>query len=325
MKLLYSLTFLMSLVVTSFAQTTFWTEDFGTGCNQGQLASAYSGPNGAWSVTDFSSGNNAANKFYVSATEAGMGAGNCGQGCIDNVSLTSQTLHVGGSYVEFQSFPIVEEDLGASYNSGGIQSFGFISETNMVAQSPLINCSGYQNIVLSFDYMEGGDLAFDDADLRYYNGTAWGVLDALEKTVAGCPTGQGLWTNFTYTLPSTINDLSNFRIAFGWGNNDDGAGSDPSFAVDNITLTGDITTGINNASGGGLRIRQFDKIIEVAFTDVDEEIMIVKAYDILGQELTSKASKGTNRTQLETGNLSGVVILQIESTSGISTRKMVLR
>lgn len=325
MKNLFTLAFALLIGNWAFAQTTFWTEDFGTGCNQGQIIQDYSGTNGAWTVVDYTTANNAANKFYVSATEAGMGVGNCGDGCLGNLGLTDATLHVGAVEVIYQTVTLVENDMGASYNVGGIGAFGFVSATDITAQSPVINCSGYQNIVLSFDYMEGGDGINDNALVYYYTGTGWGVLADLAKTATGCPTGQGLWTTFTHDFGSIINDLPNFQVAFAWVNNDDGVGNDPSFAVDNITLTGDITTGISEVSDGDLRIRQFDGSIEVAFTDVDEEIMVVKGYDILGQEVASSTATGSNRVKIETGNLSGVLILQIESTSGISTRKVVLR
>lgn len=325
MKKLFTLSIVLLSGSWAFAQTTFWTEDFGTGCNQGQLADSYTGSNGSWTVSDYTSSNNAANKFYVSGTEAFTGLGMCGQGCIDNPSLTDQTLHVGGVYVEYLTVPIVEADLGASYNTGGIGGFGFQSETDIRAESPVINCSGYQNIELEFDYMEGGEGSIDNAILHYYTGTSWGVLDDPDKTVTGCPSGQGTWTHYSYSLPAIINDLSNFQLGFRWVNADDGTGSDPSFAVDNITLTGDITTGINEVNDSDLRIRQYDSSIEVAFTDVDEEIMVVRGYDILGQEIASQTANGSNRAKINTGSLSGVLILQIESTSGISTRKVVLR
>ena len=322
MKSLYFIAFLTSISLSVNAQP-FWTEDFGTGCNQGQLAANYTGANGSWTVTDFTSGNNGANKFYVSATEAGMGDGNCGDGCLATGG-TNATLHVSSQYIEYMGFPIVNADVGAAYNVGGIQSFGFISETNMVARSPVIDCSGYQNIVLSFEYMEGGDVN-DDANLRYYDGTAWATLDPLAKTTT-CPSGQGRWSTFTYNLPSTIDNLSNFQIAFGWVNNDDGAGTDPSFAVDNIQLSVGVPTGISQMTDASdLRIFQNPGWIEVAFTDVDEEIQIINGYDILGQLVVTESFNGNASAELNVSGLNGILVLQIETKNGMHTRKVVLR
>ncbi len=83
MKQLYTLTFALLVFSISSAQTTFWTEDFGTGCNQGQLADGFTGSNGIWSVTT-STVNNAANVWYVSSREDGLDAGNCGTACVAN-------------------------------------------------------------------------------------------------------------------------------------------------------------------------------------------------------------------------------------------------
>jgi gliding motility-associated-like protein len=57
-----------------------------------------------------------------------------------------------------------------------------------------------------------------------------------------CPSGQGEWATFSIALPASANNNPNVRIGFRWVNNDDGTGADPSFAVDNITLS-TVTTG----------------------------------------------------------------------------------
>ncbi len=325
MKSIYSFGIFLALGFSASAQTAFWTEDFGIGCNQGQFAAAYSGTNGSWTVLDLTAGNNASNKFYISGTEAFTGLGTCGQGCIDNASLTNQTLHVGAVYVEFQGFPIVDADLGASYNVGGIGSFGFQSATDIRAESPAIDCSGFENILLEFDYLEGGEGSIDNALVQYFDGSAWALLNDPAKTALGCPTGQGTWTHYSYTLPAGVNNLANLKIAFKWVSADDGTGSDPSFAVDNITLSEVIPTSVQEHSESGLTIRQFDRAIEIAFTDVDEEIMVVKVYDILGQEVAATTANGTNRIQIDIAGLSGMAIVQIKSNKGVTTRKIVLR
>ncbi|MCZ2141517.1 MAG: hypothetical protein LC096_09040, partial [Bacteroidia bacterium] len=58
----------------------------------------------------------------------------------------------------------------------------------------------------------------------------------MPKTLTGCGF-QGLWTSYTIQLPPSANNNPNVKIGFGWVNNDDGLGTDPSFAVDDITLS----------------------------------------------------------------------------------------
>lgn len=324
MKRIFTLAIITLFSSVSFGQTAFWTEDFGTGCNQGQLASAYSGTNGAWTVTDFTSGNNAANKFYVSAAEAGTGIGNCGDGCLNTPSLTNASLHVGAVEVVYQTITLVQNDMGASYNSGGIGSFGFLSATDLRAESPVIDCSGRSNVSLSINYMEGGQGIMDNAALIADFGSGWVLLEDLAKTSSSC-LPQGTWTNYTRAIPAA-DGQSSVKIGFTWVNNDDGVGADPSFAVDDLTLFEDLTTGLTHETAeNSIRISDLDGALEIAFADVDEEIFIVKGYDILGQEVASRVSNGSNRIKLETGSLSGVLILQIESSKGLSTRKIVLR
>ncbi|MEO8762341.1 MAG: PKD domain-containing protein, partial [Bacteroidia bacterium] len=52
-----------------------------------------------------------------------------------------------------------------------------------------------------------------------------------------CGSGQGKWTAFSMVLPASANNNANVKIGFLWVNDDDGAGTDPSFAVDDVTLT----------------------------------------------------------------------------------------
>jgi hypothetical protein len=213
----------------------FWTEDFGTGCTQGLLASSYTGPNGSWGITSTGTNNAQSNKWYISATEAGMGSGNCGDGCLGNGSLTNRTLHVGAN----DGF--TPTDPGAAYNAGGLCGFWFCVTTNWRAESPVINCTGQSGITLTFQYMENGMGTSDNATLWYFNGAVWSQIVDLPKTTA-CGSGQGLWTSYSISLPASADNNPNVRIGFNWTNNDDGSGSDPSFAVDNIQLSTPLST-----------------------------------------------------------------------------------
>jgi gliding motility-associated-like protein len=214
----------------SIKAQVFWTENFGTGCSQNQLVTSYTGTNGAWTESSPSANGTSANDFFVSATEAGMGVGNCGDGCAGNAALTNRTLHVGSLGIGF----CPTGDCGASYNAG--PSAG-AAVTDKRAESPTINCTGHSNITLSFAYMERGAAPNDDASVWYFDGTTWALLTNEPATNnAGC-LGQGRWTAFSFALPASANNNPNVKIGFHWVNNDDGAGNDPSFAVDDITLS----------------------------------------------------------------------------------------
>ena len=215
---------------TSRAQVVeFWSENFGSGCNTGTLASDYfSFTNGPWTVTETGANADVANAWFVSAAENGNAAGQCGTGC-----GSDPTLHIGAN----NSF--LGTDLGASYYEG-LEAFCDIlgcGGTDKRIESGVVDCSIFINNTISFLYIEGGN-ALDNATLWYYDGVSWSLLSDLPKTPI-CPNGQGQWTSFSYPLPSSSNNNSNVRFAFRWQNNDDGEALDPSFAVDDISISGE--------------------------------------------------------------------------------------
>ena len=218
----------------------FWIENFGTGCSQGQQANGTvaTPTNGAWSVSSTGTNDPFAHEWFISATEAGMGAGNCGDGCLNNASLTNRTLHVGNIAVPLLGIPA---DLGAAYGEGAC-GFGFCTNTNKRVESPTINCTGYSNITLSFDYIQEGTAGSDYTELMYFDGTTWNSLGNLPATNNAACNPQGLWSNFTIVLPSSANNNPNVKIGFRWQNVDDGVATDPSFAVDDIQLSGTLST-----------------------------------------------------------------------------------
>ena len=225
--------FLFIAPIASTAQV-FWSENFGTGCNTGQLISAYSGPNGVWTSTSTGTNAGSASVWYVSAAENGMQPGQCGEGCGNN-----RTLHIGAVDVGFGADP------GAAYYEGLEGFCGLVpcGATSKRADSPTINCSGQQNITLTFSYIEGGN-AIDNATLWYFNGTAWSQLADMDKTFSAVCAGQVLWTLFTIDLQASANNNSNVKIGFRWDNNEDMDATDPSFAVDDISLSDAVLTDV---------------------------------------------------------------------------------
>lgn len=203
---------------------TFWTEPFSNGCTQLCLANGYNG----WSVVSTGTNGTSANEFYISCQENGNAAGACGSGCGADPSL-----HVGNvSTSPAAAFFCPTGDCGAAYDAGVGSG---TCATSWRAQSPAVNCTGYGNLVVSFNYMEGGDGTNDNALLWYFDGAVWTLLVDLPKTVL-CGV-QGTWTAYSFALPASANNNPNVRIGFQWVNNDDGAGADPSFAVDDVSIS----------------------------------------------------------------------------------------
>ena len=209
---------------TVSAQTVIWSEDFdgnsGAGSNWGTLNQDI----GAQGATP--------NQWYISCTENGNAVGVCGSGCGAN-----NTLHLGST---------TAGDLGAAYDAGCDLScffcsgFGFCSFTNTDRRSQSTNIStvGSTGLTLNFDYIENGSGAVDNCFVEYSvnGGTSWVTLSDPAKT-ALCAGGQGLWTAYSIALPAACENIANLRIAFRWQNDADANGTDPSFAVNDITIT----------------------------------------------------------------------------------------
>ncbi len=207
---------LICMLMTSFSSKAqiFWTEDFTAPAWSMNVITGIEGPD--------------ANIFIVGDYEGGgitpdLGApASCGvAGNLNN------TMHL-----TYAAFPTN----GAIYDAGGFCPLLSCPQTDKRSESPTINCSGKTNITLTFNYIENGDGTNDDAALWYFDGIVWSVLDNMPKTLTGCA-GQGLWTSRTITMPASANNNPNVKIAFSWINNDDGIGTDPSFAVDDMAMS----------------------------------------------------------------------------------------
>lgn len=228
MKVFYTLIVAL-LPVALFSQNVFWTEDFGTGCGQGDVASTYSGTNGAWAITITGYNAEAANEWYVSASSNGNPVGQCSSGC-----GTNKTLHISNSTQT--SFPLHNIDDGAIYMAGldGFCDFVPCGATNKRAESPTINCTGKSGITISFKYIQGGG-PNDNTSLDYFDGASWSTIVILPETQK-CGTDGGIWTAYTANLPASANNNPNVKIGFKWVNVDSMDASDPSVAIDDIEV-----------------------------------------------------------------------------------------
>jgi gliding motility-associated-like protein len=236
---------LIALSPLAHSQAPFWTETFGVGCSQNQTltpTSPIGTGNGNWNATYLSGylPTTGSDEFFISATEAGMLPGQCGNGCIAAPALTNRSLHIGNSSSSL-TFLCTSGDCGAIYNAGIF--------SDIRAESPNISTIAQNNIVLSFNYLENGQGTFDDGTVYYRVGAgAWTLAGNPAKTLCGnaiCSvtnaacTGlnQGVWSTYSVNLPAATWNQPAIQVGFRWVNNGDNTGTDPSYAIDEVKLT----------------------------------------------------------------------------------------
>ncbi len=183
-----------------------------------------------WTInTDLTAEGAAPNEWYISCMEEGVGSGVCGSACIGAGNLT---LHVGSNSGGFG-------DMGAAYLETGTGG----TTTNRRAESADISTIGDTDLTLNFDLIgQGGGTDFAEVFYSIDGGATWTSIASplTSMCCGGVPcTGveQGLWLTNNYPLPMECEGIPNLRISFVWQNIDDGVATDPSFAVDNITIT----------------------------------------------------------------------------------------
>lgn len=197
----------------SFGQTILWTEDF------------EGAPN--WTLTNTTGTNDVdANIWEINDTEGGVLPPGCG-----DASNGNQTLHVAcqGAWCI---------GTGAAYDAGDGGAGYIFATTNVRAQyNAGISTVGQTNLSLNFDWIGVGETGDDFATCQYSidGGTTW--ID-LQNYSNGATCGdQGQWANSVIALPVACENQADLRFAFNWTNSNNGAGSDPSFAANDMELT----------------------------------------------------------------------------------------
>lgn len=220
--------------VSGLSAGTYTVAVVGAGSGTGPLATFYTETfdnNPAWTLNTVTGLNDAnANMWYISDDEGGQLPPNCGIANNGNA-----TLHVTAS-----------PGTGAAYNAGGLCGIGVCVVTNKRAESQSISSVGYTNLNLKFNYIGNGEALDDNCSLVYSidNGVTWTTLNpSLKSAVCPPPSSQGQWTAYNVALPATCAGITTLRIGFVWTNDDDGVGTDPSFAVDNISIEGNQIAG----------------------------------------------------------------------------------
>lgn len=222
---------LLTLSYTSYAQ--FWTENFNNGCTAACPGPGYTSVNGTWTQTVLGPEGADPNAWFVSCAEQNNGLGNCSSGCTGGGNAS---LHISAKIGN----PICPNDCGAAYDAGGLCGILSCPQTNRRIESPVINCTGQNTIFINYLFIHRGTSfnLTDYASFWYFNGTTWTNLGAApQSAITPSCNPQGTWSSANIVLPATANNNPNVKIGFCWVNNDDGIGTDPSFAIDDITIT----------------------------------------------------------------------------------------
>jgi gliding motility-associated-like protein len=184
------------------------------------------------------------NQWVISDQEGGVAVPGCGTAGNGN-----KTLHVSCS----GGFCL---GTGAIYSAGdGGLGFSDGETHKRTSFNSNIDLTTNTNLTLSFDYIGIGAPGTDFATVLYSidGGASWLTLSVVNP--APLCGAQGQWTLFSMALPAAVNGQNDVRVAFNWDNDNDGGGTDPSFAVNNIRIT--------TPAVGGVPVVSFNSIAPI--------------------------------------------------------------
>ena len=93
--------------------------------------------------------------------------------------------------------------------------FNLQLQTNSKAESPTIDCSGQNGIILYFSYFQNADdpTGNDDVSVEYFDGTTWTTIADPPQTDPGCGQGFGMWTQYAVALGASADNNPNVKIS----------------------------------------------------------------------------------------------------------------
>lgn len=222
MKKILFFTSLLTFSYTYGQTVNIWTENFqNTSDWSTNIPTGTTNPPGA-------------NEWVINDNEGGVFPPACSEKLNGN-----NTLHVTNTNPVFP-----DANSGAIYYTGDNGASGGLADgtTDVRAgQTTGISTIGYENLELSFNWMGIGQVGVDYAELEYSidGGTTWQVLWTQTPGTA-CGTNGAEWQAEVIMLdPAIFENQNDLRFALRWRNDNDAAGTNPSFAIDNMRLDGE--------------------------------------------------------------------------------------
>lgn len=259
-----------NIFTDNFDNTTAWTLNTSIG-TQGPAANA-------WVIDDFESWD-----------------GVCGSGNL--VTSGDRTLHVYCTGNLCSLF-----GTGAIYNAGG---FGQSTLSDKFASTTSnISTVGSTGLQLKFGWRCMGQTDVDYGNVRYSidGGTNWVDLPTKYQD-------QDAWACAVVNLPVACENISTLKLGFRWRNDNDGVGTDPTFAIDDVVLTGN---GGGVGCTGSVQFNITEPAPFVPTTNLTGNVDLCQ-----GDQLTLSATNANNCTPL-TITSGGTYTLTCQNQAGCS-------
>lgn len=293
----------------SNAQTTLYTENFNSGGGTFSL-----------NTTDMSSIAAGMNVWIVNNTYAGGSVTITCLGFPLTAPIPATPAQPGGitgspasGYMHILSVDAQGQGVtNACYRPG--DGFCAFAENKFAKTTAGTSTLGF-NATLSFWWLCQGDPAISYGELYY--STDGGATWTKDMTVANYQ-AQGTWVQQTITNPA-FNNKASVMIAFRFVNGvTGGAATDPSFAVDDILLTGTSITGIaENAGEAKLTVfpNPASETVMINAESFSSDNILVSVMDQLGREVKSERVSVKN-IELNIASLpEGVYTISLSSDS----------
>jgi len=276
--------------LTSKAQTTIFSENFETG-----------GASFTLNTSDNGGATSGSNLWIINNAYAGGSGTLICLGFPFNYTTQNTPSQPGGitdspnsSYLHILSQEALNDNiLSSSYMTA--DGLCFLTESNFSKMAAAISTLGYTNISIDFWWLCGGSVsAFGELYYSIDGGNTW-VLNNTNYN------NQSSWVQTSISNPVWDNQ-ADLRFAFRFVNNTATTGANPGFSIDDITVLGETSLGINdfNEQSNNIIIspnpsRDFIKISGL------KQIENYTIYNVLGME----THKGTisNNEKIDIQNL----------------------
>lgn len=301
----------------SFAQMVLYNQNFNSGAGTFQL-----------NTTDQSSTTTGFNTWIVnnsytggSATIVCMGfpftttIGNTPAQPAGIVSPNSGYLHILSTDAQSNSIT------NANYRpADGFCAFA----ENYFSKTPSISTSGHTSVSLSFWWLcMGSANAYGELFYSTDGGTTWTQSTSTSQYI-----NQGTWIQETVTNPAFDNQPS-IMFGFRFVNTVASGGTDPSFSIDDINVTGMPATGINsltNASSISVYPNPASEFTTINLNgfETSNDAVTITVTNELGQIVLNRKEAYASQINLNTNNLSnGVYSIAISSGNKKAITKFV--